>query len=1219
MELPAVFKSDISTKIISLFPIVVIDDSIFLSTKNHSSLGEYYKPILLNIPSIKESVDLETRNFKISNVNLKVSNYEIDGERFTDILKNKSYLGAKVKMYWQTSGAKSLSDALQIFEGTIRRITHDNKVANIQLEDLTQILFHREIPSRRTSTSISLPSAHRNKPIPVVYGHLPKAPTVFDVGNTIKADAEDLHIVGRRGSGESWDMDDAVSEYYQPHPMWDDFLQQQGTTNNQGVPALTMVIDGYEVYVPEETTKGQGYSNSGIYTKDGTDQWVDSGGVAGQISLQVQKYNISGEENTRPLIQVINAMKSPSIKCHYRYQWNDNSQDEIHVMNDAGNGWQTQNRFNDRITEVFSDGEYSPLHELDSSVLNGWHPYSDFPISGGYTYWWITEFYEPDGTSTWNYRDGTDTNEAEANQTLMRVSIETEPPFEYFKIYKMVQLSINGFDFPRMSSWGDDGSHSMYLTARTLEGDWDGNGNSDEGILRLARYNNARRCSLSTRIDGTSDHAPFGSLYHGDGRPDWKFKYLFGFDGIEGTNNYSGLQPGDTGYDDLIRVYDLSCEGYGYNSSTGADHPDPTVESWYIQITQSTAALGEINLSWGAYISDLNCIDETNKQHDVKWHMALGGKWSEVDILQLLDIENPMQRDYYLNVLGRHDEDGLITNPIAILRDIAINELGLDEDMIDEETYTHAAYHHNYLSFAFSINKAKNSKKIIEEIAKGTKCYPYFKNNGKLAFPSLQTRYGYESGDISHGYVDALTINEKDIINFSFNKTKPEKVYTHMDFYYDYSYVTEEYRKNKTWLSLTDSELEYNGYESQDENVLKVEFPYITDSSVANDVYAEIFRYHKNSHLEVKIKLPLNYIELEVGSLIKFENLINGVLAYGIDYTKVTRPPIQDGGQWIYPIFFVSSVNKNMNSVEIVAQQVHQTWKDWDGELYEFDDWLAAGLVQGFTLSEDVVIPNEEVFPPEGEEGEDTPAEEEAINTILMDVYDFSFRYYFYFPEDVLGSYLLHWFNFQAWNLSSFDDVIPNNFDDLNNNTKREYSALEFNLKTRDDGVVRKYQYKSIEDLGWEFKWVEIAQPGEQFDYIVVDDNYLVDIDGALTPFSEVIFQGTGPNWLAYTQGFMQSFSSGQFDNYNQDAGGLEFTSEMEFSGVGSDPDAAGTGDVNQDFRVDILDIVALVNFILGTGSLTEQGQDAADFNNDTTVNILDVIAIVIFLMGDID
>ena len=75
------------------------------------------------------------------------------------------------------------------------------------------------------------------------------------------------------------------------------------------------------------------------------------------------------------------------------------------------------------------------------------------------------------------------------------------------------------------------------------------------------------------------------------------------------------------------------------------------------------------------------------------------------------------------------------------------------------------------------------------------------------------------------------------------------------------------------------------------------------------------------------MKLPLNYIELEVGSLIKFENLINGIRAYGVDYTKVTRPKIEDGGQWFYPLFFVSSVTKDLNSIEIIAQQIHQTWE----------------------------------------------------------------------------------------------------------------------------------------------------------------------------------------------------------------------------------------------------------------------------------------------------
>tara|TARA_R100000808_G_scaffold8841_1_gene24735 strand:- start:2556 stop:6302 length:3747 start_codon:yes stop_codon:yes gene_type:complete len=1245
MELPAVFKSDIQTNIINIFPTVVIDDTIFLSTKNHSKAigylsfpSVYYKPILLSVPRIKESIDFESRKFKISNVTLKISNYEINGERFTDILKNKSYLGAETIIRWETVGAKTEQDRLEIFKGTIKRITHDNKTASVQLEDLTQVLFHKELPKNRTSSALSLPPKKRNKPIPMTYGHLAKAPTVLDINNTIKADSEAVTIVGKRGSANNWNFEDDVESYYEEHPFWGDFLQQQGSLNNQGVPALTMVIDDYEVYVPEETTKGVGFSNSGIYTQDETMQWEDGGDVAGQIRINPYKASISEDNTTKYLIQVINAMKSPSVKLHFRLLWDDTDGDptEDSISNDSGYGWRPKNEFRDFVSQKLSDGSYD-YNSLD--YLNSYDPsrYWTQNENDGITYHNLSKHWDVNGDEYSGLRL------SEANQTLMRVSIDSEPPFEYFRIYKMVQFAINGFDFPRMSSHGSDSTHSLYITSRLRTGDWDDGGGSTQGIWKQARYPHAGTASLSTKLDNSDDNAPFEVIVPEAGRPDWKFKYLFGFTDVEDDDNYSGLVDGEEGYENLIRVYDLECK----TVSAPLNDYDPTVHSWYIQVTQSTAALGQINLSWGAYIGGLQ-VNDYGFEHSVRWKMALGGNWSEVDILQLLDIENPIQKDYYLNVLGRQDEDGLITNPIAIMRDIAINELGLDEDMIDEDSYNHARVQNYFIAFAFSVNEVKKSKDLLEDMAKSTLCYPYFKNNGKLAFPSLQVRYSYDASNIDNefGYLDAINIKAKDVINFSFNKTKLEQVYTGIEFNYNYSYVSEEYRDKKDGIQLTNSELNYNGYKSIDDNILTFESPYITNGDVADSFMRTLFRYYKNAHLELKIKLPLNYISLEVGSLIKFEELINGVLAYGIDYTKVTRPKIDGGGQWLYPIFFVSSVTKNLNSIEIVAQQVHQLWKDWEGELWDYDSWLSAGLVEGFTLSEEEeVIPDEEVeeevFPPSGEE--EAPIEQDPVNTIEM-IVDTSisggaFQYYeFAFTEELIGSQIAHYFTPSAWGLNSFQDIIPNHFHDESSTFRKEYVFLEFKLnpKVTQSYANTEFPYPLVfrlmyeeEDLGHgdkEFRWVQLDEFGEQFHIVDrwdIDFEYnqfgigqgtVLAIGGTAVPFVDLQFK-LETHYIAYSWDFLNSFGNNQLELFNPDIGGLTFNSQVPLLYPYQSP-YVGTGDANFDGVINILDIVALVNYILGTGYLSEQGEIQADVNQDGTINILDILEVVNMLLG---
>ena len=77
LRLPENFRKDIQGKDTNLIPVVAIgtkpaddnfDDFIFLST-NHISINVLdkiydFKPLLLNIPTLKESIDIEQRKYK---------------------------------------------------------------------------------------------------------------------------------------------------------------------------------------------------------------------------------------------------------------------------------------------------------------------------------------------------------------------------------------------------------------------------------------------------------------------------------------------------------------------------------------------------------------------------------------------------------------------------------------------------------------------------------------------------------------------------------------------------------------------------------------------------------------------------------------------------------------------------------------------------------------------------------------------------------------------------------------------------------------------------------------------------------------------------------------------------------------------------------------------------------------------------------------------------
>ena len=106
---PANFARDIASKDTNLVPIVVIGDwanawnssgLIQISTNDIVLNGVRFKPLLLNVPSLKESIDIEKRNYKISNVTLDISNYEYNGKRFSELVGDKSLINMECRIFW---------------------------------------------------------------------------------------------------------------------------------------------------------------------------------------------------------------------------------------------------------------------------------------------------------------------------------------------------------------------------------------------------------------------------------------------------------------------------------------------------------------------------------------------------------------------------------------------------------------------------------------------------------------------------------------------------------------------------------------------------------------------------------------------------------------------------------------------------------------------------------------------------------------------------------------------------------------------------------------------------------------------------------------------------------------------------------------------------------------------------------------------------------------
>ena len=222
LKLPPNFENDIQGKDTNLIPLVVIGNnltnptdvgifhsdwvhnSIHISTNIFSNTGSYYAtggwdddysfttiPILLNIPSLKESIDIEKRAYRISSINIDINNFPYEGKRFSELIGDSSLINTEVRIFWwsQSTGhlfpqdkqptASGDSRAFQIYFGTIRRYTHDDEKVRLVVEDRSQATLHKDLPTAELEFGDDVPSKYQGVKIPIVYGHVDRSPCVI--------------------------------------------------------------------------------------------------------------------------------------------------------------------------------------------------------------------------------------------------------------------------------------------------------------------------------------------------------------------------------------------------------------------------------------------------------------------------------------------------------------------------------------------------------------------------------------------------------------------------------------------------------------------------------------------------------------------------------------------------------------------------------------------------------------------------------------------------------------------------------------------------------------------------------------------------------------------------------------------------------------------------------------------------------------------------------
>lgn len=337
------------------------------------------------------------------------------------------------------------------------------------------------------------------------------------------------------------------------------------------------------------------------------------------------------------------------------------------------------------------------------------------------------------------------------------------------------------------------------------------------------------------------------------------------------------------------------------------------------------------------------------------------------------------------------DNLSLIEKPCDIIYHIIEKELDLI-DSIDLQKLEEARNDLILFNSAFSVNEKIKAKALIEKICQSSNMFTLFKSSSDLSFVTIKQEYS--SSD--------MTILSKDVIKYSFTRTPVEKIHTLVNVKYKKDYAEDEMLEETGYCDGYDfygnADLGYEGGYSYDylgiereDKILEFECDVIRTKNSALALRDYIYKYNCNQHNIINLSLPIKYLNLEVGDVVSFDKLINGVKVYGEDYTKETVR----NGQVIYPYFIVSSIDKKEKIIKVEVTQLHKLTHNFSAQLGSItrtvDSSQSIGLantMQDFDELESFLLDEKEYYTTEQKRVSDINSDGYIDNYDLMGMQD---------------------------------------------------------------------------------------------------------------------------------------------------------------------------------------------------------------------------------------
>jgi len=936
-----------------------------------------FDPLLLNVSSIKESVDVETRRYKVSSVTITLSNSKYLGKRLSD--SYTELINGNVEIRFKTQNVIDYDRTMLVYTGKVRRISQSDTTLTLSVEDSSEQKVHKDIPESITPET-DFKSKYKNKPYPMVIGKVDRSPCVTSFNTTSEYDIDNDGVLDdydfvRDVIADKKELSKIVPENLEigNNTIGSSSLYAEVDEEYVGLYPRT-VIDfdtGLEAGILNYTTLA---TNNGFgFVSQFNDSPIDLD-EDGQIDIDELAANDTAANKGRILIhrkesKIEQIKKNQGVANNFEFKSGEIIEGEF--VEDENF---TYDRINDDNpnTCVQIEGNYIANHNYDEQTHNHSNAYlkfhfdslpsginlelSDSPSIEQVEDSWtriiakiqIIDREQVTVNSTQIYLPlvGAFTQEDNYGASLFSLSSENDTTTHSNLIwYDAMRLKQSGLEIQatKVGEALQNGYHYTFATSQEEYNSYDGNDSEASPIsvvhphmipsdsnyycLGLPKIRNVGQYYIgagdginTTSFDVPSTVRIFESQLWAFGTLDNLLEKNF-YANVWGRpselNTYFIRTVKDTLIPDNYYPINNMLNDIKENSNTTNNTPDSDDGVEYsIYPIKAIQDGKEINIKYWAFrIKDIFT-------QEILW-FKFNGTTINDDFnpsapftIQLGDSNGEVFGDY--NIGFDSSSERITMNPLEkpaeIVQHILEEECKYDGGFNEEEFNAIDELHPDW-TFAFTQSKLISSKKLIEDFSKSTKSFPKFRADGTFGWSVVKDTYSDDDVD--------LTIEESDIINYKYNRTKLEDVKTNIKVLFNKDYAKGNHLFSTDEVSMNiypDYDYNYYGLDGDTDSTLNFESDYIRDRYTAEQLRDWLLAWHMNQKNLISLTLPIKYLKLEVGDVVVFDKEIQDTKIFGESYIQTS---IDRNGQEIYPYFMVYETNKNLDKVDIKVIQLH--------------------------------------------------------------------------------------------------------------------------------------------------------------------------------------------------------------------------------------------------------------------------------------------------------